>query len=191
MGCHCPVVLRSHWPAWGCHRPPSTSQPFQDRSAGGGCILLPGSDGKKSAKKEQLLLLSCWNTGRINNVIFHVESVLNFTKLPSRLSAWQVLFLPLVLLSIPTLRTDAASPMDSAVPFLPAQDTLGTNPLSPPLPSPLLQGTPPRQRVIGANEFGLGQPPPSLGYFYFSGAFQPRVLVASPASTTLTSSDIS
>lgn len=106
-----------------------------------------------------------------------------------------------------TLKTVAVAPShtDSAAPFPHVQDALGPEPMCPALAGPVPRPPPlppqhpwlrvgipgPSRGVTGANEFGLGQPPLSLGCFCFFGAFQPRVLVASPASTTLTSSDIS
>lgn len=40
--------------------------------------------------------------------------------------------------------------------------------------------------TVRAHEFGLGQSPPARHYYFFA-AFQPRVLVAPPTSTALTS----
>lgn len=91
----------------------------------------------KISHKEQLLLLSYWNTRRINDLIFHVESDLNYLQNSHQDSQPGVCFFSL-LFSFPslTLKADAPSPMDSAVPFPHAQDTLGPEP-SPALPGPV------------------------------------------------------
>lgn len=147
---------------------------------------------EKISHKEQPLLLSYWNTRRINDVIFHVESDLNYLQNSHQDSQPGMCFFSF-LFSFPslTLKTVAVAPshMDSAAPFPHVQDTLGPEPVCPALagPVPLLSlhsipgsvsaSPAPAEEWLKLMSLAWGNHLPPLVVFVFLEPFSPGCLL--------------
>lgn len=152
---------------------------------------------------KQLLPESSWSTGSANDVIFHVERDFNYLR-SSQLDvqrAWCVLLLPLALLPTSLPGEQAHPPqgegMGTAGPCHHSLPTTRSAPSRCPasVPSPLPgQAHPDASRGTRSELMSLASGNHlhrAVVFLFFLGAFQSRELVAPPASTTLTSSDIS